>query len=172
MIRELALALIAVSVLVVIYIFSNNAMDSQSANNEVKTQTQPEPVASATPVPAPKAAESLATHVAQASSTGDVAKGKSTFRKKCMSCHTIDKGGKNRTGPNLWGIVGKTRATAENYRYSKSMKLLGGVWNEVEISSFIAGPRTYVRDTKMTFPGLKNQQDRDNVLAYLKTLTD
>lgn len=103
---------------------------------------------------------------------GDVAKGKKTFRRKCMSCHTIDKGGKDRTGPNLWGIVGRTKAASETFRYSNTLKMYGGVWSEAEIGSFIAGPRTFMRDTKMTFAGLKSAKDRADVLAYLKTLAD
>jgi len=128
----------------------------------------PEPVAKTLPTPTPPP-----TQVAAANTlTDDTAKGKSIFRKKCMSCHTIDKGGKNRTGPNLWGVVGRPKGSAENFRYSTTMKLFGGVWSEAEISSFIAGPRSFVPDTKMTFAGLKNAKDRADVLAYLKTLAD
>jgi len=105
-------------------------------------------------------------------SQGDAAEGKALFRKKCMTCHTVDKGGANRTGPNLWGIVGRTKAAAQNFRYSKTMKMMGGVWTPHEISSFIAGPRTFVPDTKMVFAGLKKERDRTNILTYLKTLTD
>ncbi|MCW8914367.1 MAG: cytochrome c family protein [Magnetovibrio sp.] len=102
----------------------------------------------------------------------DVETGKKLFRKKCKNCHTFDPGGKNMTGPNLWGIVGRDKAVAKNYRYSKTMKLKGGTWTEAELLSFIAGPRTFVPDTKMVFPGLKNETDRQNILAFLKSLAD
>lgn len=119
----------------------------------------------AAPVVAPATAQATAM-------AGDVDTGSKTFRKKCMGCHTADKGGANRTGPNLWGIVGKAKGASKGYRYSKNMSALGGVWTTEEISAFIAGPRTFLPDTKMTFPGLKSEQDRADVLAYLKTLKD
>jgi len=130
----------------------------------------PEPAPAAKPRPEPIAPAPVPT--APTITGGDVEKGKNIFRKKCMSCHTADKGGKNRTGPNLWGIVGRSRAAAENFRYSNTMKMLGGTWTEADIGSFIAGPRTFLPDTKMTFAGLKDATDRAHVLAYLKTLTD
>lgn len=139
----------------------------------------PEPVAEAAPTPAPiatapnpAASPTVAPVVDAGALAGDAAKGKKTFRKKCMSCHTMDKGGKNRTGPNLWGVVGRAKGAAENFRYSNTLKMFGGVWTEAEIGSFIAGPRTFIRDTKMTFAGLKNAEDRADVIAYLKTLAD
>jgi len=139
----------------------------------------PQPVAEAAPTPAPIATEptpaatpTVAPVAGAGALAGDAAKGKKTFRKKCMSCHTMDKGGKDRTGPNLWGVVGRAKGAAENFRYSDTLKMFGGVWTEAEIGSFIAGPRTFIRDTKMTFAGLKNADDRADVIAYLKTLAD
>lgn len=158
------------------------AMDTPEPTPATSPEPAPEPAPVAMPEPEPEPASAPITpaSVAQtatetastAMTTGDVKKGKTTFRKKCMSCHTIDKGGQNRTGPNLWAIIGREKAIAENFRYSKTMKMLGGVWTEAEISSFIAGPRTFLPDTKMAFPGLKKEKDRADVLAFLKTLAD
>ena len=121
-------------------------------------------------------AETVAAPVAVAASAGvgagDVAAGKKVFRRKCMVCHTVGKTDANRTGPNLWGIVGKETAIAKGYRYSKPMRALGGVWGPAELMGFIAGPRTYLPDTKMTFAGLKKEKDRVNVIAYLSSLKD
>lgn len=143
---------------------------------ESTPEAAPEPAPQPTPAietaPAPVPAETVTDTVAAIATAGDAAKGKQTFRKKCMSCHTVDKGGKDRTGPNLWGIVDRAKGAAENFRYSNTLKMFGGVWTEAEISSFIAGPRTFVPDTKMTFAGLKNADDRADVIAYLKTLAD
>lgn len=141
---------------------------------------EPTSPASTPEAPSPEAAtpeEATAPVIAQATAqatamAGDVDTGSKTFRKKCMGCHTADKGGANRTGPNLWGIVGKAKGASEGYRYSKNMSALGGTWSAEDISAFIAGPRTFLPDTKMTFPGLKSEQDRADVLAYLKTLKD
>ena len=123
----------------------------------------------AAPVPAP-VQEQVAAMTGDAA--GDVAAGKKTFRRKCMGCHTVDKGDPNRTGPNLWGIIDRKKAAAEGYRYSKSMRLKGGVWSAAELKAFIAGPRTFIRDTKMTFAGIKKESDRVNIIAYLETLKD
>jgi len=151
------------------------AADEAVSAPEPEPTPAPEPVAEAAPTPAPIAtkpnAAAIPAVVANALA-GNAAKGKKTFRKKCMSCHTMDKGGKDRTGPNLWAIVGRAKGAAENFRYSNTLKMFGGVWTEAEIGSFIAGPRTFIRDTKMTFAGLKSAEDRADVIAYLKTLTD
>jgi len=132
---------------------------------QVPAQAQTETKAVAAPAAQP------ATQVA-AMADGDADDGKKTFRRKCMGCHTVDKGGADRTGPNLWGIIGKEKGIAEGYRYSTPMKALGGVWSEAEIKAFIAGPRTFLPDTKMTFAGLKKEEDRADIIAYLKTLKD
>lgn len=132
-------------------------------------------------VQAPVKAEPVAEPVVEAAApviaaannvAGDVAAGKKTFRRKCLGCHTMGKGDPNRTGPNLWGIVGKETGIAEGYRYSKPMRALGGVWGAKELMGFIAGPRTYLPDSKMTFAGIKKEKDRINVVAYLATLKD
>jgi len=154
---------------------ADEALSAPEPMPEPAPTPAPKPVAEAAPTPAPIATEpnaaALPAVVADALA-GDAAKGKKTFRKKCMSCHTMDKGGKDRTGPNLWSVVGRAKGAAENFRYSNTLKMFGGVWTEAEIGSFIAGPRTFIRDTKMTFAGLKSAEDRADVIAYLKTLTD
>lgn len=143
---------------------------------EVQPAPAPEPVQeTAAPAQAPEAPtpQAAAPVVEQATAmAGDVDAGSNIFRKKCLSCHTAGKDEANRTGPNLWGIVDKPKGASEGYRYSKNMSAMGGVWTTEDISAFIAGPRTFLPDTKMTFAGLKNEQDRANVLAYLKTLKD
>jgi len=143
----------------------------------------PEPMPTPQPAAQPVPTEPMAAKVeaavtpalapkAPTTSAGDAAKGKNIFRKKCMTCHTIDKGGKARTGPNLWAIIDRPKGAAENFRYSNTLKHMGGVWSEADIMSFIAGPRTFVADTKMTFAGLKKESDRANVMAFLRTLMD
>ncbi|MEG3617122.1 cytochrome c family protein [Magnetovibrio sp. PR-2] len=134
-----------------------------------------EPVVATDPEPAPKAmVEAAPEPVAEvvAAVTGDVDKGKKTFRRKCKTCHTSDKGARNMTGPNLFNIVGRDKGKVEGFRYSKTLSLMGGTWTEADILSFIASPRTYVTDTKMAFAGLKKEKDRQDVLAYLKSLKD
>ena len=97
---------------------------------------------------------------------GDAKKGKKIFN-KCKACHSI-KEGKNKIGPSLYGIIGRASASIEGYKYSKAMKASGITWNEKTLSEFLTKPRAYVKGTKMGFPGLKKQKQRDDVIAYLK----
>lgn len=147
------------------------AQEEAAPAEEAPAPAATEAEAAPTPPPAQEATQEAAQEMA-AAVTGDAAKGASTFKGKCMSCHTAGKGEPDRTGPNLWGIVGRARASSEGFRYSTTMKAMGGTWSEADINSFIAGPRTFVPDTKMTFAGLKKAEDRANVIAYLKTLKD
>lgn len=100
---------------------------------------------------------------------GDAVKGKKVF-KKCKACHTVNAGGKNLVGPNLFGIVGQKAAQKEGYKYSKAMKASGLTWDEATLDTYLAKPRKMVKKTKMTFAGLKKEKQRANVIAYLKSL--
>ena len=92
--------------------------------------------------------------------------------KKCESCHTFDKGGKNKIGPNLWDVVGRKHAAHEGFSYSAAMQALKGSWDYDALNKFIFNPRGDVNGTKMTFAGLKNDQERADVIAFLRTLSD
>lgn len=92
--------------------------------------------------------------------------------KKCTQCHTFEKGAPNRTGPNLWGIIGAKIAHAANFAYSSGFKEKGGTWNYEELNEFIHKPRSFVPATKMSFVGLKDDQERADVIAYLNSLSD
>ena len=92
---------------------------------------------------------------------------------KCQSCHNLDSGGPNMTGPNLYGVLGRKPGSHPGFAYSSGMTDFGGkqpVWDFVHINDFITAPQKYIDGTKMTFVGLKQRQDRINVIAYLHTL--
>ncbi|MBI3504072.1 MAG: cytochrome c family protein [Proteobacteria bacterium] len=92
--------------------------------------------------------------------------------KNCTSCHTFDKGAKNGVGPNLYGIVGNKRAHADGFGYSPAMVAAGGEWDYEKINAFVANPKAAVPGTRMAFAGLRKPEDRANLIAYLRTLSD
>lgn len=96
----------------------------------------------------------------------DPAAGAKVF-KKCKACHTVEEGGPNRVGPNLWATIGKPVASDEDYAYSNAMHEFGGVWAVERLDAYLAKPRTVVKGTKMAFAGLKKPTDRANLIAYL-----
>lgn len=100
--------------------------------------------------------------------TADVAAGQAVFA-KCQSCHSLTANG---TGPNLTGVVGRKPGTEAGFAYSDAMKAFGEkqpIWDYEHIYEFVKNPQAYVSGTKMTFVGLKQPQDRINVIAYLHT---
>ncbi len=111
-------------------------------------------------------AGALAANAAYAA--GDAEAGKQVF-KQCALCHTTE-AGKNKIGPSLFGVVGREAGTAPNFNYSDAMKNFKHKWTPEELHTYLEDPRKLVPGTKMIFPGLKNEKDRDNVIAYLETL--
>jgi len=92
--------------------------------------------------------------------------------KQCQACHTFEKGGPNRVGPNLWGIVDRPRASHPGFNYSASMKAKGGNWTFDELNKFLSHPQGYIPGTAMTFAGLSRETQRADVIDYLHTLAD
>ena len=91
---------------------------------------------------------------------------------RCTACHTFDQGGANKVGPNLWNIVGAPKGHIEGFSYSNAIAEMEGNWTYEDLNAFLASPREYAPGTKMTFAGLKSVQDRANLIAWLRTLSD
>ena len=98
----------------------------------------------------------------------DVDAGKEDF-KKCALCHTAE-AGKNKIGPSLFGVVGRKSASVDNYSYSDAMKKFDHTWDPETLDKYLADPRAVVPNTKMIFPGIKDEKERQDVIAYLETL--
>ena len=100
---------------------------------------------------------------------GDAAAGEKVFN-KCKACHAVGEDAKNKSGPMLNGIVGATAGAVEGFKYSKAIMAKaeeGLVWDEESLAAFLEKPRKYIPKTKMAFAGLKKEEDRANVIAYL-----
>lgn len=110
---------------------------------------------------------------APAVAAGDPANGQKLF-KKCAACHSLDEG-KKKVGPSLYKIFGATPGQVAKFRYSKGMVAYGAtgvVWNEETLDAWLKKPKDLVKKTKMAFPGFKKEQDRADVIAYLKSLSE
>lgn len=94
--------------------------------------------------------------------------GKKLF-KKCIMCHSIAEGGKNKIGPNLWNIVNAKKASNSSYNYSNALSQYGGIWDVESLFKFLYNPKQYVEGTSMSFIGIKNFQNIANIIKYLES---
>jgi len=92
--------------------------------------------------------------------------------KKCAACHSISKGGKNKIGPALWGIMGRQSGSLTDFKYSKAMTNHGKIWSFEEMNGFLLKPKDWIEGTKMSFAGLKKPKERAAVILYLNENSD
>ena len=97
---------------------------------------------------------------------GDIASGEKIF-KKCAACHSINKGGKNKIGPALYNVVGRTVGGVDDYKYSKTLASYGKEWTFEELNGFLQKPASYLKGTKMSYAGLRKEKDRASIIKYL-----
>jgi cytochrome c len=95
-----------------------------------------------------------------------------TSAQKCAGCHTFDKGGRNLVGPNLWGVIGRKKASEGGFNYSAALKAMPGEWTISDLNAFIASPKGMVPGTAMTFDGVPRAPERADLIAYLNSLAD
>jgi cytochrome c len=109
--------------------------------------------------------------IAELLASSDTAKGENAA-KKCVACHTFNKGGPNRVGPNLWGVISRAKASEAGFNYSAAMKGKGGEWSYDDLNKFLANPKGFVPGTNMQFAGVNRASERADVINYLNTLAD
>ncbi|MFM9841348.1 MAG: c-type cytochrome [Dongiaceae bacterium] len=115
------------------------------------------------------AAPAMMLAAAPALAEGDVAAGEKLFV-KCKTCHALE-AGKNKVGPSLAGLFGRGAGSLADFNYSDAMKASGITWDEATLGEYLADPKGRIPGNKMVFPGLKKDEDRANLIAYLKTAT-
>ncbi|MCF6321507.1 MAG: cytochrome c family protein [Rhizobiaceae bacterium] len=105
--------------------------------------------------------------------TADLEAGSKVAR-KCLACHTFEKGGKKKVGPNLYNIIGKAMASVEGFAYSAPLKAFSvdKSWDYATLNGFLFKPKKYVKGTSMGFSGLKKTADRANIIAYIRSMAD
>jgi len=102
---------------------------------------------------------------------GDIASGKKLF-KKCISCHSIVKDGKNKIGPALYNVVGRKVGGVADYKYSKALAAYEEEWTFEELNGFLTKPAKWIKGTKMAYAGLKKEEDRASIIKYLNQNSD
>lgn len=129
----------------------------------------------APPSPAPREKtdaerQALLTALPAPFNAGDLENGRRVFA-RCRSCHTIVEGGPNMTGPNLWGVFGRTAGTQEKFRYSEAVRKAGFAWDGEKLDQWLTRPRDFLPGTKMTFAGIPMPEERRDLIAYLMVET-
>jgi cytochrome c len=152
--------------------YLNKMGDAQVAFPAPQAIAAPAPAAAADGAAPAEAAAVAAPTVASLLASASVDKGATVF-KKCATCHTIEKGGPNKTGPNLWGILGRNHASSAGFKYSDAVKSHAAEKYTVEnLDEWIASPKTAVPGNKMSFAGVSKVEDRAALIAYLNKNSD
>ena len=115
-----------------------------------------------------EAKEEVKININELLALGDMAHGEKVF-KKCSACHMIVSDGKNMIGPNLWGVIGRTAGSVNDYKYSKAMVAYGKEWTFEEMNAYLIKPQAYIKGTKMAFAGLRKEKDRASVIIYMNS---
>ena len=105
---------------------------------------------------------------AGAHAAGDAEAGKTAFNRRCAVCHAVAEG-QNKVGPSLHGVVGRASGSVANFNYSPAMKSAGKTWDQASIDTYLQDPKAYVPGNRMILAGIKDEAERQNIIAYLET---
>ena len=105
---------------------------------------------------------------AAARAEGDAEAGKTAFNRRCTVCHAVAEG-QNKVGPSLHGVVGRASGSVPNFNYSPAMKSAGKTWDAASIDSYLQDPKAFVPGNRMILAGIKDEAERQNIIAYLAT---
>jgi len=138
-------------------------------NETADTATPPQSRLESPTSPAPTNVAAAAPKVKLSAEEAQLKRGAKVFR-KCKSCHTIEDGGRHRVGPNLYGVLGAKIASKDGFAYSKASKASDVIWTDENLSEFLTKPKNFLPGNRMTFVGLKKEDDRKAIIAYLHTV--
>jgi cytochrome c2 len=151
---------------------SSQAGQAPAGSSTAASQPTTQPAGEQTAQAAAPASQPAA---APAAAAGDATKGEA-YAKRCTVCHDLSNAAQNKVGPHLWGVFGRHIASVSDYNYSDAMKKFSDnstkVWDAPTLDTYLTNPPKVVPGTKMTFPGIPSEDDRQNVIAYLQTLHD
>ena len=157
--RKTLLSAVAVTSMVALSACGGGAPASEEPAAEAETTAEAEPVE--------EEAEELPADVAYADLTGDAGAGETIFA-QCKTCHLLEEG-KNGVGPSLYGVIGREAGSIEGFNYSDANAGSGITWTPDVMFEYLEAPREYLPGTRMAYPGLKDPQDRADLIAYLET---
>ncbi|MEO1100347.1 MAG: cytochrome c family protein [Pseudomonadota bacterium] len=142
-----------------------------SDNNQSSTvEPSPSATAASAPATAPEVPSDVFAALPQPYQDADYARGRRTF-KLCVSCHLLEEGAGHRVGPNLSGFFGREIGTAEGFAYSSALQEADFVWTPEQLEQWLANPRTFLPGNRMSFAGVRREDDRHAVIAYLMVET-